>query len=345
MKYRAMVLMRRARKPWKHRLWLIAGGTFATLFVIELSVRVATDSLFAWGNQADRYGITDPVVGRIPRAGASIHPLGGFSMTIGDHGTRSNGSTPPRALRPLMLAVGDSFAFGDGVNDEESWPAVLERLSGGRVINAAVPGFGLDQTVLRAEQLIEIYAPDVIIVSFIPHDVLRCEMSYWSGLPKPYFDIDSSGLHLHPAPVPPPPAFVRRLLSMSVTIDTLFPIFAHWQGPRELVVHHRGREVACRLMERLAALGRARHARIVVLAQPQVPDAPPEHLETTSGVIKCAESNHLAALDLLPIIGRLPPEQRTRLFPRHMSAEGNRLVATELAGFLDRNILPQGSGP
>ena len=54
---------------------------------------------------------------------------------------------------PLTLAAGDSFTFGDEVNDDESWPAALEQLTGRRVINAGVPGFGLDQAVLRAEQL------------------------------------------------------------------------------------------------------------------------------------------------------------------------------------------------
>ena len=342
-----MVWKPRARHASKHTWVLVAGGVLLALGIVELSVRVETDSLFAWGNQSDRYGITDPVVGRIPRPGVAIHPPGGFSITTGEYGTRSNGPTPPRAQRPLMLVVGDSFAFGDGVNDEESWPAVLERLSGGRVINAGVPGFGLDQVVLRAEQLAAIYAPDTIIVGFIPHDVLRCEMAYWSGLPKPYFDVDAAGLHLHPAPVPTASASatLRRLLSMSVAVDTLFPIFAHWQGPRELVVHQRGREVACRLMERLAVLGRARHARIVVVAQPQVPEALPEHREIVSGVIRCAAANQLGALDLLPVFERLPAEQRQPLFPRHMSAEGNRLVATELARFLGRDVAPQRRAP
>jgi hypothetical protein len=331
-----MSLRHKGRNSWKQIVLLAVAGCVVALLVTELSVRIATDSLFAWGNQAERYAVMDPVVGRIPRAGVSIRPLGGFGITIGDHGTRSNGETPPRSQRPFILAVGDSFAFGDGVDDQESWPAVLERLTGGRVINAAVPGFGLDQTVLRAEQLAAIYTPDVIIVSFIPHDVLRCEMSYWSGLPKPYFHIDSTGLHLHPAPVPPPPAIVRHVLSMSVAIDTLFPIFGHWQGPRELVVHPRGREVACLLMERLAALGRAHAARIVLLAQPQAPDTVPEDLDTANGVMTCARSNNLEVLDLFPVIGDLPPEQRKSLFPRHMSADGNRLIAAQLATFLSR---------
>ncbi len=324
---------------WKHVL-LVPLGVLAALLLIEIVVRVRTHSLFTWRSKDSRsYSIPDDLVGRIPKPGISVRIPPGFTVSIGDHGTRRNGETPPRAERPLLLAVGDSFAFGDGVDDDESWPAILERLVGSRVINAAVPGFGLDQAVLRAEQLAGVYAPDTIVVSFIPHDVLRCEMSYWSGHPKPHFEIDGGALQLRPAPVPPSSLLtpLKSLLSMSVALDNLYTRSLHWEGPEAEVVHHRGREVACLLMQRLAVLGQARHARIVVLAQPQQPTATPEHLEIKSGVEACAQVHHLLFLDLFPLIESLPLDQRTQLFPRHMSAEGNRMVATELASFLARN--------
>lgn len=328
---------------WKHALLLVALGSLVALFLIELSVRVATDSLFALGGpNSVRYGVTD-AIGRIPRPGLTFRHPKGFTINIGEYGTRRNGGSAPPAERPLMLAVGDSFAFGDQVNDEDSWPAVLERLSSRRVINAGVPGFGIDQAILRAEQLANVYAPDVIIVSFIPHDVLRCEMSYWSGHPKLHFEIDSARLHLQPAPVPSPPAYaaLKRLLSSSVALDLFFAKSLHWEGPEAMVVHRQGREVACRLMERLAAFAKARKATVVVLAQAQVPDALPEHLEIKDGLLACAKANRLRALDLFPVIESLSSEQRQALFDGHMTVEGNRLVATELAKFLDQDIGPK----
>jgi len=176
--------------------------------------------------------------------------------------------------------------------------------------------------------------------------VLRCEMSYWSGHAKPYFDIDSGELRLHAAPGPPRPALARlkNLLSWSVALDVFFPTF-YWDGPEEMAAHRRGREVSCLLMQRLAALGRERHARIVVLAQPQQPTATGEDEELKDGVLACAQANQLLTLDLFPVIESLPSEQRMNLFPRHMSVEGNRLVATELAGFLDRTPAAQGRVP
>lgn len=319
------------------RLLLILGGAVAASVLIELSVRIGTHSLGVWGSkESGDYFVTDPFIGRLPRAGVSLRHPNGFTITIGENGTRSNGAAAGTSPGPVTLAVGDSFAFGDGVDDQDTWPAVLEQLTGQRVVNAAVPGFGLDQAVLRAERLAAVYAPMRIIVSFIPHDVLRCEMAYWSGHAKPYFDVADTGLHFHPAPVPAPRSYagVKTLLSKSVTLDLLFAPWLHWEGPPEQVVHRRGVEVACRLMDRLAAFSRAHSVQILILAQPQAPTATPDELARKDTVLACARAAQLEALDLFPVIEAMPLEQRAQLFPRHMSREGNQLVAAKVAEFL-----------
>lgn len=321
---------------WKRAVALVLGGTVVAAVFIEVAVRVARNSLFTWQSRdSESSVVVDPAVGRLPKPGLVFRHPDGFTITIGEHGTRSNGETGTVAERPLTLVVGDSFAMGDGVDDKDSWPAVFERLSGSRVVNAGMGGFGLDQAVLRAEKLAEVYAPDSIVVGFIPHDVLRCEMSYWSGHPKPYFDLDGMGLRLNPAPVPArsPLAPLKRLVAWSETVDFLFPTALHWEGPESVAVHRSGREVACRLMARLAAFGRSRGVRVVVLAQPQRPESSADDIEIKDGVLACARAAGLPTLDLFPVITGLPAERRAALFPRHMNAEGNRIVGTELTRF------------
>src|SRR3989304_9109259 len=49
-----------------------------------------------------------------------------------------------------IVTIGDSFTFGHGVGKDESYPSVLEELlktrsTGAEVINAGIPGYGLDQ--------------------------------------------------------------------------------------------------------------------------------------------------------------------------------------------------------
>lgn len=322
------------------RLLLVLLGGLGALLLIEIAVRLATGGLLAHGGSHAEGLATDPMLGRvIVRQGRGTHPTKGFTITIGPYGTRGNGDRAPASERPLTLAVGDSFAFGDGVSDGDTWPAVLEAEGGGRVINAGMIAFGVDQAVLRAEQLAPVYEPDTIVLGFIPHDVLRCEMSYWSGFSKPWFSIDADGaLALHPAEVPQPSLgrSLKRLLGRSMTLDLLFPAWLHWQGPRELRAHERGREVACLLMTRLAALGRARQARVVILAYPQEPESQPDDVATKDAVLACARDAGLETLDLFPVFEALAPAERERLFDGHYSVAGYALVGRELARFLAR---------
>ena len=58
----------------------------------------------------------------------------------------------------------------------------LQQLTGRRVLNGGVSGYGFDQTVLRAEQLAARYKPSAIVVSFIADDIQRTEMRrLWSA--------------------------------------------------------------------------------------------------------------------------------------------------------------------
>lgn len=77
------------------------------------------------------------------------------------------------ALRILIL--GDSYTFGSGVADDETFSAVLERQLGEpvEVINAGVPGYGIFQFVELFRRLGPALRPDIVIVTFPTGDVLR----------------------------------------------------------------------------------------------------------------------------------------------------------------------------
>lgn len=337
----------------QHAALLAVCGSIAAFMMVELGVRLALPTSQAGGDsERERYSVPDPLLGRIPRAGMSVHdPERGLTIRIGEHGTRFNGDTPPPSTAgPVILAVGDSFTFGDEVSDDASWPAVLEQLLGKRVINAGIPGFGFDQTVLRAEQLARIYDPEMIVASFIPHDIARCEFSHFAGNAKPYFEVVGTELRLHPPTELPrsPLAFLEGVLASSAAVRKALPELVTSIDYREVIVHRQGREVACRLMERLAALAKTSKRRVVILAQPGQPSATPDDLGIKNEVLSCAAQNQLAILDLFPVIEAQSPEQRATLFDRHMTAAGNRLVATEIVRFLrqsDTSTLPPPSDP
>jgi hypothetical protein len=325
-----------------HAVRAIAMSIGATLVVLELGARALTGSLATWAPAADvgAHSTADPDLGYVLGDGLAVRVREGFEVHTRQYGIRSNGDQRPSRERPITLVVGDSFAFGDEVLDSETWPAALERAIDAPVVNAAVPGFGLDQSVLRAERLAPIVAPDWIVVSFVPHDVRRCAMSIWSRHAKPWFDVDSGRLRAHPMLGR---AMWRQsiapTLSRSVLIESLFHDALRSDGP-DTFEHHRGEEVACLLLDRLSALGRERGATVVLLAQPQTPlPADPRYptdpgdprpdAELASIVIACADRRGLPVVDAISAVAALPAARRDALFRGHghNSPEGNRVIA------------------
>jgi hypothetical protein len=62
-------------------------------------------------------------------------------VTITKEGFRTNGDAD-FDLENEILAVGDSFTFGDQVANDETWPACLERKLKKGVANGGVSGYG-----------------------------------------------------------------------------------------------------------------------------------------------------------------------------------------------------------
>jgi len=76
----------------------------------------------------------------------------------------------PRA-EPHWLAIGDSFAFGHGVDAEEGLIGCLEAETGVRIANAAIPGFGPTQyRAMLAEHLDRNGLCGVVVVAYLGND-------------------------------------------------------------------------------------------------------------------------------------------------------------------------------
>lgn len=73
---------------------------------------------------------------------------------------------------PVIAVLGDSYAMGMGVNDDETFSAVLAAELGQqyRVLNCGSPGWGLTQEVRRFHEYALAYGPRMVVLQFCAND-------------------------------------------------------------------------------------------------------------------------------------------------------------------------------
>ncbi|RYF42680.1 MAG: arylesterase [Comamonadaceae bacterium] len=79
----------------------------------------------------------------------------------------------PVAAGATVLALGDSITFGLGAAPQESYPEVLAKLTGWKVVNAGISGDTSAQALARLPALLEEHRPALVLVSIGGNDFLR----------------------------------------------------------------------------------------------------------------------------------------------------------------------------
>jgi lysophospholipase L1-like esterase len=155
---------------------LFLGVSFAfSLFVAEIAVRLvrpqAVMTVSPGLYQPDpprRYRIAPGFRGRITNQAEFD-----TEVVTNRAGLRGPEVGPKPAGSVRILAIGDSFTFGVGARQDETWPARLERrMRNAQVLNAGAPGFGVPDEVAWFEAHGVDLHPDVVVVAvFLANDL------------------------------------------------------------------------------------------------------------------------------------------------------------------------------
>ena len=161
-------------------LFLFVGSTLFTLLILELTLQILVglppiDSTFRLTQST--YYKRDDYLGWRPQPNVrGVHNKERFfESTFSTNSQGLRGKEIPKERRSdevRVLLLGDSFTWGYGVNDDQTFAARLEQfLRGVRVINFGVTAFGLEQEYryLLSEGLN--YHPDLILVNISPNDI------------------------------------------------------------------------------------------------------------------------------------------------------------------------------
>lgn len=156
----------------------LVAGLLAALLLVEGTVRIFVDTAVQ-----PRY-VIDPGYGvraNQPDVATRHYVPGDYSVAIHTNsaGMRGRRDYPleriPGKRRTLIL--GDSFAFGYGVEDDQVVSAVLEELlnarqaGGAEVLNLAVSGFGQAEELVTWRARGSQYRPDAVVVFYFNNDI------------------------------------------------------------------------------------------------------------------------------------------------------------------------------
>jgi len=99
--------------------------------------------------------------------------------------------------RPYYLFFGDSFTYGFRCNAEDAFPHKVATMTGGYSLNAGTAGYGLATILVRAEEDIPKYKPDIVVVQHSGWIVGRSTQKYnktrFGDMPVPYFSTRQDG--------------------------------------------------------------------------------------------------------------------------------------------------------
>ncbi len=187
-------------------LTLIIISTLFTLFLSEIALRLMGFKPMYVSPERDQFWKYDPVLGWAHQPGQEgIFETPQFRtyVRINEKSLRDRSHSYKRQnARGRVLVLGDSFAWGYGVEESERFSQLLEKSMDAEVINAGVSGYSTDQELLWYKNEGIKYETDLVILELAGNDVGDNDRQLVSTIYyKPKFVLEDGQLVLTGSPV------------------------------------------------------------------------------------------------------------------------------------------------
>ena len=248
------------------------------------------------------------------------------SNSTGQRGTREYAAERDPSVQRIVT-IGDSFTFGECVDDAEAFTARLEAMSPAReVVNLAVHGYGHDQMLLRLRREGGRYSPDVVLLGFFRSDIGRNGL-FFRDYAKPHFVRQGEEWVLSNVPVPSPEEFRSAFRLRSV--NYLLAFTDGWFRDRK---KQRDHEVTLFLLGEIIDESRAMGASAMFVRLPWWDEAEATWKEPEPVFTKICERSDVVCLDPTPRFEAFlgTQERVEEHFRCHYSPALYRLVAEEI---------------
>jgi hypothetical protein len=137
----------------------------------------------------------------------------GSRIRTNSHGMRNDEEFPPaRTGKPRLLIIGDSYSFGYGVANDETFAHILGKqyLPEWEVMNLAVSATGTDQQYLMYEHYGEKFGPQIVLLGFYLRDYHRNTISFRDYAKPMYVPQADGSLQLTHSPVTAPGTLIAQ---------------------------------------------------------------------------------------------------------------------------------------
>jgi lysophospholipase L1-like esterase len=312
----------RPHLTWRKKLGYSLLVCFVTLLSLEVAVRIGM-----WALHLPHLYEADPELGYTLRPNLDVarrtQDKGNIRIRTDGEGNRIVPEGTAGPVQGTILLLGDSFAFGEGVDEQVTVAASLAA-AGWKVVNLGVCGYGTNQELLRFRRYAAQHAGEFqwVIVLVYTNDEEDVRSSYKFARTRPTASWDGQQLTLRPFHLP----WTDRLTDLSA----LYWLGRHLIWNRPIIEPGTGHAAVAACLAAVEKEAKAVGAKaLLVMQDGQKP-------ELASPFVSAAQEQGIVLHDLSPVLNRHLKAGEKLLIADgvHWNAAGSRLVARELLQML-----------